>query len=139
MISSPRTRIGLGDGGANCGAVCDSSIPTSNLTHWTRDRARGERFTVEKMVKMQTSETADLFGLSDRGRIEEGMLADLNLIDYENLKLRRPEVVYDLPSQGRRLMQKAEGYVMTLKNGIPTFENGAHTGELPGALLRGPR
>jgi N-acyl-D-aspartate/D-glutamate deacylase len=139
MILNPRTRIGLGDGGAHCGAICDSSIPTSNLTFWTRDRHRGEKFSVEEMVKKQTSETADLFGLGDRGRLKEGLKADINLIDYDNLKLQCPKVVYDLPAGGRRIVQRAEGYVRTLKSGVTTFKNGVHTGQLPGGLLRGPR
>jgi N-acyl-D-aspartate/D-glutamate deacylase len=109
------------------------------LTHWTRDRSRGERLPLEWVVKKQTHDTARLYGLGDRGTIEAGMMADLNLIDYERLQLGNPRVVADLPAGGRRLVQSAVGYVRTIKSGVTTFIEGVDTGERPGVLLRGAR
>lgn len=109
------------------------------LTHWTRDRTRGELLPIEWVVKKQTLDTARLYGLGDRGTIEAGMLADLNIIDYKNLQLGNPIVVADLPAGGSRLLQRAVGYVATIKSGIVTFRNGEDTGARPGGLLRGAR
>jgi N-acyl-D-amino-acid deacylase len=114
-------------------------MPTFMLTHWTRDRARGAKLPIEWVVRKQTHDTARLYGLGDRGTVEAGMVADLNLIDYERLELGNPRVVADLPAGGRRLVQGATGYVATIKAGVTTFAEGADTGERPGVLLRGAR
>ena len=135
----PQTRMGLSDAGAHCGAICDGGMPTFMLTHWTRDRSRGAKLELEHVIRRQTSETAELFGLLDRGLIRPGYRADLNLIDYENLQLGRPQIAYDLPAGGRRLLQKARGYRATIANGVIISENDTPTGELPGRLLRGPQ
>jgi N-acyl-D-aspartate/D-glutamate deacylase len=139
MLLHPRAAAGLGDGGAHCGVICDASQPTFMLTHWTRDRSRGERLPLEWMVKKQTHDTARLYGLGDRGTIEVGAIADLNLIDYDNLQLGNPTVVTDLPAGGSRLLQDASGYVETIKSGVSTFVDGKDTGARPGTLLRGAR
>ena len=139
MMLHPQGLLGLADGGAHTGTICDASMPTFMLTHWTRDRSRGERLPLEYVVKKQTHDTARLYGLSDRGTVEPGALADFNLIDYEGLSLGVPYVEADLPAGGRRLLQKASGYVATIKAGTVTFEQGAATGELPGRLVRGAR
>lgn len=133
----PRTRMGLSDGGAHCGAICDAGMPSFMLSFWTRDRKRGPTLPLEYMVMRQTSQTAQFYGLHDRGVLGAGYLADLNVIDYDALSLGRPEVVYDLPAGGRRLLQGAEGYELTIKSGTVTFENGEATGAMPGGLLRG--
>ncbi|MCB9678700.1 MAG: amidohydrolase family protein [Alphaproteobacteria bacterium] len=132
-----RTRMGLSDGGAHCGAVCDGGMPTYMLTFWTRDRARGEKLGLEHIVKRQTSETAQFYGMHDRGILKPGYKADINVLDYEGLKLSQPEIAYDLPAGGRRLIQKAEGYVMTVCSGTVVAENGEMTGAMPGRLVRG--
>jgi N-acyl-D-aspartate/D-glutamate deacylase len=137
MLLHPRSAVGLSDGGAHCGVICDASIPTFMLTHWTRDRTRGERLPLEFVVRKQTHDTARLYGFTDRGTLEPGMLADVNLIDYEALQLLPPEVATDLPAGGTRLVQRARGYVATLKRGVVTFANGEQTGERPGRLVRG--
>lgn len=139
MLLHPRTNIGLGDGGAHCGAICDASIPTFMLTHWVRDRARGDRLPLERVVRRQTRDTALLYGFADRGLIAPGMKADLNIIDFDRLAIASPRMVRDLPARGRRLVQDAEGYIATIKSGTVTFENGRPTGALPGTLLRGPQ
>lgn len=136
MMQDEATIIGLGDGGAHCGQICDASMPTFMLTHWTRDRTRGGKFPVEWAVRRLTSETADFFGFKDRGRLKEGLKADVNIIDYDALQIRRPEVIFDLPAGGRRLVQRAEGYITTIVSGTPVFENGEATGALPGKLVR---
>ena len=137
MLLHPRAALGLGDGGAHCGVICDASTPTYMLTHWVRDRSRGERLPLEWVVKRQTRDTAELYGLRDRGSLEPGMKADLNLIDLANLRLRAPQMAFDLPARGRRLIQRAEGYRATLVSGEVVFENGEATGVLPGRLVRG--
>jgi len=139
MLLHPRAALGLADGGAHVGTICDASMPTFMLSHWTRDRTRGERLPVELVVRKQTSETADLYGLGDRGVVAPGKLADLNVIDYEHLQVGSPRVVADLPAGGRRILQNATGYVATIKSGMTTFERGEDTGERPGHLLRGMR
>ncbi len=139
MLQHPRGLLGLSDGGAHTGTICDGSMPTFMLTHWTRDRVRGATLPLEYVVKKQTHDTARLYGMSDRGTVEPGALADFNLIDYDALQLEAPFVVQDLPAGGRRLLQRATGYAMTIKNGVVTFENGEPTGELPGRLVRGAR
>jgi N-acyl-D-aspartate/D-glutamate deacylase len=137
MLLHPRGLLGLADGGAHTGTICDASMPTFMLTHWTRDRSRGSTLPIEYVVKKQTHDTARLYGLSDRGTLEPGALGDLNLIDYEALSLQRPYVAHDLPAGGRRLLQRAEGYRATIKKGTVTFEDGEPTGEHPGRLVRG--
>ncbi len=139
MLLHPRAAAGLGDGGAHCGVICDASQPTFMITHWTRDRTRGERLPLEWVVKKQTHDTARLYGLGDRGTIEVGAVADLNLIDYDNLQMGNPTVVNDLPAGGSRILQAAVGYVETIKSGITTFAAGEETGARPGTLLRGAR
>ncbi len=139
MLLHPRAAAGLGDGGAHCGVICDASQPTFMITHWTRDRTRGERLPLEWVVKKQTHDTARLYGLGDRGTIEVGAVADLNLIDYDNLQMGNPTVVNDLPAGGSRILQDAVGYVETIKSGVTTFADGKETGARPGTLLRGAR
>jgi N-acyl-D-aspartate/D-glutamate deacylase len=128
---------GLSDGGAHVGMICDGSFPTTNIVHWTRDRTRGPKLPLEKMVKAQCRDTAETVGLYDRGLIAPGYRADLNVIDYGRLKLKAPEVAHDLPSGGRRLIQRAEGYTATIVAGEVTYRDGQPTGALPGRLLRG--
>jgi N-acyl-D-aspartate/D-glutamate deacylase len=137
MLTHPDAVPGLSDGGAHVGMICDGSFPTSNLTHWTRDRTRGPKLPLERMVRAQTRDTAWAVGLYDRGLIARGYRADLNVIDYGRLKLKAPEVAHDLPAGGRRLVQRAEGYVATVVAGRITYRNGDPTGALPGRLLRG--
>ncbi len=139
MMNHPATVLSLSDGGAHCGVICDASFPTYMLTYWVRDRERGARMPLEKVVAMQTRDTAKLYGLNDRGMIAEGMKADLNVIDFDALAIRAPEMVFDLPADGRRLIQKADGYRATVVSGVVTFEHGEATGELPGKLVRGPQ
>lgn len=136
MLTDTGTLLGLSDGGAHCGAIVDASVPSFMLTHWGRDRSRGPGLPLEQLVKMQTSETADFFGFHDRGRLAPGLRADVNLIDFDRLRLHQPEVVHDLPAGGRRLVQRADGYRATLVAGTPTFENGEDTGARPGRLVR---
>jgi len=137
MLLHPDAIPGLGDGGAHVGMICDGSFPTHLLTHWTRDRVRGERLSIPWVVRAQATRTAEALGLYDRGRIACGYRADLNLIDYDALHLPAPEVAHDLPAGGRRLLQKASGYVATLVHGEVTYERGEATGALPGRLIRG--
>jgi N-acyl-D-aspartate/D-glutamate deacylase len=134
----------LSDGGAHCGTICDAASPTFMLQHWVRDRKRGEgkpggRITLENAVKRQCHDTARLYGLDDRGVIAPGYMADLNVIDMDAIRLGKPWLAFDLPAGGKRLLQKAEGYVATIKGGVVTFENGAWTGATPGGLIRGPQ
>jgi N-acyl-D-aspartate/D-glutamate deacylase len=139
MLNDPACLLGLSDGGAHCTSIVDSGVPTYMLTHWSRDRSRGPKLPVEKLVKRQTSETADFFGLSDRGRLAPGLRADINLIDYDRLRVQKPELVHDMPAGGRRFVQKVDGYEMTIAAGTPIFERGEHTGALPGRLVRAGR
>ncbi len=139
MLQHPRSASGLADGGAHCGVICDASLPTFMLTHWTRDRRRGATLPLEWVVKKQTHDTARLYGLGDRGTLEVGKTGDLNVIDYDNLRLGAPYVTGDLPAGGKRLLQPASGYVATIKSGTRTFVNGEDTGLRPGTLLRGAR
>ncbi|MCB1693459.1 MAG: amidohydrolase family protein, partial [Pseudomonadales bacterium] len=137
MILDDHAIVGLGDGGAHCGVICDASIPTFMLSHWTRDRRRGETLPLELIVRKQTLDTARMYDLHDRGVLAPGMKADLNVIDYERLNIRPPRMVHDLPAQGRRLVQEAVGYDATVVSGQVTFEHGESTGALPGRLIRG--
>ncbi len=139
MLLHPQAVLGLSDGGAHCGIICDASMPTFMLTHWVRDRQRGERLPLEHVVRMQTTNTARLFGLGDRGRLAPGLRADVNVIDLDGLRLEPPEMVFDLPAAGRRLVQRAHGYRMTVQNGEVIAENDVATGALPGRLIRGPQ
>ena len=138
-MQHPNVLFGLSDGGAHCGVIADAGMPTFILTHWARDRVKGEQFPLEFLVRKLTSDTARAYGLNDRGRLEPGLLADLNVIDFGALRLFRPEAIHDLPAGGRRLVQRAEGYRYTVKSGQVTFEDGQHTGALPGGLVRGGR
>ena len=139
QLTHPFAVSGLSDGGAHCGMICDASIPTFMLTHWARDRKRGEKFDLEWIVKKQSKDTADLFGLGDRGTLEVGKKGDANVIDFENLALRSARMIHDLPAGGRRLLQEAEGYAYTIVSGEVTRENGKDTGARPGRLVRGTR
>jgi N-acyl-D-aspartate/D-glutamate deacylase len=139
MLTDEATVLGLGDGGAHCSSIIDAGIPSYMLTHWARDRHRGPRLPLELVVKRQTSETAQFFGFHDRGVLAPGKKADVNVIDYDAMRLHMPEVRYDLPAGGRRLVQRVDGYVATLVSGVPVFENGEHTGALPGKLVRAGR
>jgi N-acyl-D-amino-acid deacylase len=139
MLLDPVTTLGLSDGGAHCGLICDASMPSYMLSHWVRGRSRGERMPVETAVRLQTSDTAKLYGLGDRGVLAPGMKADLNVIDLEALKLHAPQMVFDLPAGGRRLIQRAEGYKFTILSGEVTFQDGVPTEAMPGKLIRGPQ
>ena len=138
-MQHPNVLFGLSDGGAHCGVIADAGMPTFILSYWARDRVKGEQFPLEFLVRKLTSDTAKAYGLNDRGQLKPGLLADINIIDFEKLRLFRPEAIYDLPAGGRRLVQRAEGYRYTIKSGEVTFEDGEHTGALPGGLVRGGR
>jgi N-acyl-D-aspartate/D-glutamate deacylase len=136
MLIHPYTVPGLGDGGAHVGTICDGSFPTTLLTMWGRDRDHG-RLKVPFLVQRQCRDTALTVGLHDRGILAPGYRADLNVIDFEHLTARRPEVRYDLPAGGRRLIQRADGYLHTVVAGVETYTEGDPTGALPGRLVRG--
>ncbi|CAB4622631.1 unannotated protein [freshwater metagenome] len=116
--------------------ICDASIPTYLLSHWARDRQRGPKISVEEAVRLQTTATAEVLGLTDRGRVAVGQRADVNVIDFETLNINAPYATNDLPAGGRRLLQSATGYVATIVNGTITRRNGVDTGERPGRLVR---
>ncbi len=139
MMQHPNTIMGLGDGGAHVSIICDASAPTTMITHWTRDRSRGERLPLEWVIRRLSRDNALALGLSDRGLIAPGMKADLNVIDFEQLALERPVMKFDLPAGGRRLLQPAVGYTATIKAGQVTYRDGVATGALPGKLVRGPQ
>jgi len=136
MLLSPLSVVGGGDGGAHCGTICDASTPTTLLTHWARDRTRGERLPLSFVVKKQTADTARAFGLGDRGELRAGWKADVNIIDYDELSLPRPEMVYDLPGGARRFSQRAHGYVATVVSGEVVLDHDEETGARPGGLVR---
>jgi N-acyl-D-aspartate/D-glutamate deacylase len=136
MIRHPGAVLSLADGGAHCGLICDASGPTYQLSYWARDRSRGERLSVEEAVHLQTGRTAAFWGFHDRGEIAVGKRADLNIIDFKRLRLLKPYWAADLPAGGRRLLQKAEGYVGTFLAGEQTWAEGEPTGALPGGLVR---
>ncbi len=136
MLDHPDTLSGLSDGGAHVGAICDVSLPTYMLTHWCRDRGH-DKLELSKVVRAQTKDTAEAVGLMDRGVIAPGYRADVNVIDFDGLRLKPPYMVYDLPTGARRLMQEADGYVATIKSGEVIYRGGKPTGALPGKLLRG--
>jgi N-acyl-D-amino-acid deacylase len=139
MLTHPAIVSGLGDGGAHIWMVCDASLPTFHLTFWGRDRTRGETLPVPFLVRKLTSEAADLYGLSDRGRLEEGRIADVNVIDLGRLSLGLPYIARDLPLGSPRVLQKAQGYLATIVGGTVTRRNDEDTGARPGRLLRGGR
>jgi N-acyl-D-amino-acid deacylase len=135
MMVNENTLLALGDGGAHYGMICDSSYPTTVLSYWTRDRREG-RVSLEWAVNKLSRRNALAIGLADRGLLTEGMKADINVIDYKNLTLHAPHPVHDLPAGGRRLVQSADGYTVTIVSGVITYRNGQPTGKLPGRLLR---
>ncbi len=137
MVGHPHTLIGLGDGGAHVGLICDASATTSMLTHWTRDRRRGERLPLGFVLRRLSRDNALALGLKDRGAIAPGLRADLNLLDYNRFNVRLPELVYDLPTGGKRLLQRADGYVATLLAGQVTYCEGEPTAALSGRRTRG--
>jgi N-acyl-D-aspartate/D-glutamate deacylase len=137
MMVDPATVLGVADGGAHVGVICDASSPTSLLTLWGRDRTRGPKLGLEFLIAKQTRGTALAYGLADRGLLAPGHKADINVIDFDALQLKRPEVVYDLPAGGRRLIQRAAGYRHTFVSGVETLRNDELTGERPGRLVRG--
>ncbi len=139
MLTHEATIVGLGDGGAHVGILCDASAISTMLTHWTRDRTRGPKLSLPWAVKRITSDSARAIGLHDRGVLAPGYKADINVIDYDNLRLTAPQVVYDLPGGGRRLIQRASGYDATIVSGVPVYRDGQATGALPGRLVRGAR
>ncbi|HEY3189595.1 MAG TPA: amidohydrolase family protein, partial [Solirubrobacteraceae bacterium] len=139
MMRHEGSLLGLGDGGAHCGTICDGSYPTFMLTHWGRDRTRGERLPLPWIVKALTRDTAAAIGLRDRGLVARGYKADLNVFGLERLRLHAPEVAHDLPTGGRRLVQRADGYAATIVSGTVVYRDGAPTGALPGRLVRGPQ
>ncbi len=128
----------LSDGGAHCGTICDAASPTFMLEHWVKGRARGT-ISIENAIKRQCYDTARLYGLNDRGLLKTGYLADVNIIDMDRIKLQKPWLAFDLPAGGKRLLQKADGYDMTIKSGQVTFKNGVMQGPTPGGLIRGPQ
>jgi N-acyl-D-aspartate/D-glutamate deacylase len=135
MLEHPASVVGLGDGGAHCGLICDASFPTYLLTHWARDRTRGDRLPVELLVHKQTQATALAYGFHDRGVLAPGMLADVNVIDLDHLTLHAPHMVNDLPAGGRRLLQDVDGYQFTIKAGEIVSEGGVLTGARPGRTV----
>ena len=138
-MQHPNVLFGLSDGGAHCGVIADAGMPSFILSYWARDRVKGARFPLEFLVRKLSSDTARAYGLNDRGELRPGLLADINVIDFDNLRLFRPEAVHDLPAGGKRLIQRVEGYRFTIKSGQVTFEDGVSTGALPGGLVRGGR
>jgi len=139
MVQHPQTLLGLGDGGAHVGFICDASSTTHTLSYWTRDRVRGPKLPLEFAVKRITRDNALALGLADRGLVAPGLKADLNVIDYDRLQIRMPEMRYDLPAGGKRLVQPADGYVATIVSGQVVYRHGEATGALPGRLVRGAK
>ncbi len=137
MSAHPQTVLGLGDGGAHYGMICDASFPTFYLQNCVRDAAPYHRVALGQAIRALSAEPASVVGLHDRGVLAPGYKADINVIDLERLRLHRPSVAYDLPSGGRRLRQEADGYTATIKSGVVTYHNGVHSGVLPGGLIRG--
>ena len=138
MLLHPTSAWGLGDGGAHCGTTCDASTPTFMLAHWARDRDH-DRLPLEWVVKKMTADTASMYGLGDRGVLAPGKLGDVNVIDFDHVQLERPVMVHDLPGDARRFVQRARGYVATVKSGKVVLSDGDDQGERPGRLLRGAR
>jgi N-acyl-D-aspartate/D-glutamate deacylase len=139
MMRHAGSIVALGDGGAHCGTICDGSYPTYLLTHWARDRTQGDRLSLPTIIRAMTKETSEAVGLLDRGIVALGYKADLNILAPEKMRLHAPEIAYDLPGGGRRLLQRADGYLATIVNGEIVYQNGEATGALPGRLVRGPQ
>jgi N-acyl-D-aspartate/D-glutamate deacylase len=139
MLSHPYAVPGLSDGGAHVGTICDGSFPTTLLAHWGRDRSRGPKFELPWLISRQTRATAETVGLLDRGLLAPGLRADINIIDVDALSLHSPELSFDLPAGGKRLLQRVDGYRHTFVAGVETYANGEATGALPGRLVRGAR
>ncbi len=139
MLLRPYTITGLSDGGAHCSMICDASLPTFMLQHWVRDRTRGARMSLAEVIKQLSKDPADLYSMGDRGTVECGKRADLNVIDFDHLELQLPELVHDLPTGAARVVQRANGYSATLCGGEVTFRGGEPTGATPGGLIRGPQ
>jgi N-acyl-D-amino-acid deacylase len=137
MLGHAQTVVGLADGGAHYGMICDASFPTYYLARWARDADEAQRIPLPQAIAALTSVPAELAGLADRGRLAVGLKADINLIDLARLKVHVPTVVHDLPAGGRRMHQRADGYVATVVSGTVTYRNGQATGALPGRLVRG--
>ena len=137
MVRDPSTIINLADSGAHCGVLYDAATPSYMLSYYVRDRQRGERLPLEWVIKALTRDTARCVDLHDRGTLEVGMKADINIIDFDKIKRNKPEVLFDLPAGGRRVYQSVDGYRATIVSGIPIYEDGEHTGALPGRLIRG--
>jgi N-acyl-D-amino-acid deacylase len=138
-LLDPINIVSLSDGGAHCAEICDASAPTFLLTHWVRDRERNGTIPLELAVKRQSRETAQLYGLEDRGALLPGLKADINLIDFDRLASRAPEIVFDFPANGKRFVQRAEGYKHTIVSGEVVFTDGQPTGAMPGKVVRGGR
>lgn len=136
MMQHPQAIMGLTDGGAHVGTICDASFPTYMMTHWTRDRTQGPRMALSRVIEKLTSEIADYVGFQDRGRLKVGLKANINVIDHANLRLYPPRMVQDLPAGGQRLLQDASGYIATIVDGVQVVENDKLTGALPGRLIR---
>jgi N-acyl-D-amino-acid deacylase len=142
MINHPATILGLGDGGAHCGILCDASMTTYYMVRWAKTHRSDndpDRLEMEQVVQMLTSETADAVGLGDRGMIRVGSRADLNVIDIDNIGLLRPKAISNLPNGARMIGQASTGYDATICAGQVTYRGGEHTGALPGRLVRGAR
>ena len=139
MMAAPNSLIGLGDGGAHVGIMCDATSTSYTLTHWTHDRKRGALFPMAWGVKRLTSDNAREMGLTDRGVLAVGKKADINVLDYDNMRLRRPEIAYDLPAGGKRLIQRTDGFDATIVSGAVVYRHGEPTGALPGRLIRSMR
>ncbi len=139
MMTHKHTLLGLGDGGAHVSIICDASAMTTTITHWARDRSRGEKLPLPWIIKRLSRDNANAVGLTDRGLLRPGLRADINVIDFDRLSVHAPEVRYDLPAGGRRLVQRTEGYEATVVAGLPTWRHGEATGALPGRLVRGAR
>lgn len=138
LLESDDAVVSLSDGGAHCGTICDAAAPTFLLSYWARDRKNGT-IPLELAVQRQCRDTARLYGLDDRGVLAPGYLADINVIDLDKVRLGKPWLAFDLPAGGKRLLQRAEGYVCTIKGGVVTFKDGQWTGATPGGLIRGPQ
>ena len=136
-MEHPNVLFGLSDGGAHCGVIADAGMPSFILSHWARDREKGEQFDLEFLVRKLSRDTAEAYGMYDRGLLQTGYLADINIIDFDALALSRPEAVHDLPTGGKRLVQRVDGYRHIIKRGEPIFADSEHTGALPGKLVRG--
>jgi N-acyl-D-aspartate/D-glutamate deacylase len=139
MLLAPHTVTGLSDAGAHVNLISDCSASTFHLTHWARDRSAGERLPIELLVHKLTGANAALYGFADRGVLAPGMRADVNVIDFDALKIHAPELRHDLPADSSRILQGASGYVATLVAGTVTREDDTDTGARPGRLVRGGR